>query len=98
MNDMAVDAADRQCRDMVGQDPRRENFPVGSRLIARHVRPHMHAYYSFARNADDIANSPDLAPEDKIARLDIMEEVLLGQAAGRLAQCHELRRVCMRRG
>ena len=39
----------------------------------------MHAYYGFARNADDIADTPDLAPEEKIARLDIMEEVLLGK-------------------
>jgi farnesyl-diphosphate farnesyltransferase len=39
----------------------------------------MHAYYGFARNADDIADSPDLAPEEKIVRLDIMEEVLLGR-------------------
>jgi len=56
-----------------------ENFPVGSHLLARRVRPHMHAYYDFARNADDIADAPDLAPEEKIARLDIMEEVLLGK-------------------
>jgi farnesyl-diphosphate farnesyltransferase len=41
----------------------------------------MHAYYRFARNADDIADSPDLPPEEKIARLDIMEDVLLGRRA-----------------
>ncbi len=33
-----------------------------------------------ARNADDIADSPDLAAEDKIARLDVMEAVLLGHS------------------
>ena len=33
----------------------------------------------FARNADDIADSADLAPEEKVARLDVMEEVLLGK-------------------
>ena len=61
-----------------GKSRRDENFPVGSRLLGSHVRPHMHAYYAFARNADDIADSPTLQPEDKVARLDVMEEVLLG--------------------
>jgi farnesyl-diphosphate farnesyltransferase len=59
-----------------------ENFPVGSVLIRKDLRRHVHAYYAFARNADDIADSPDLAPEDKVARLDIMEAVLLGARAG----------------
>ena len=58
-----------------------ENFPVGSRLIRADLRPHVHAYYDFARNADDIADSPDLLPEDKVARLDVMEQVLLGKRA-----------------
>lgn len=56
-----------------------ENFPVGSRLIRGRFRPHMHAFYRFARNADDIADSPSLPPEDKIARLNVMEEVVLGR-------------------
>jgi farnesyl-diphosphate farnesyltransferase len=55
-----------------------ENFPVGSRLIARKYREPIHRYYNFARNADDIADSPSLAPAQKIARLDIMQDVLLG--------------------
>jgi len=37
----------------------------------------VHAFYAFARNADDIADSATLAPDDKVARLDVMEEVLL---------------------
>ena len=57
-----------------------ENFPVGSALISSALRPHIHAYYAFARNADDIADSPDLAPDDKIRRLDTMEAVLLGHS------------------
>jgi farnesyl-diphosphate farnesyltransferase len=65
-----------------GKDKQDENFPVGSLLIAKHLRPHMHAYYSFARNADDIADSADLSPEEKIARLDAMESVLMGTGAG----------------
>jgi farnesyl-diphosphate farnesyltransferase len=61
-----------------GKDRGDENFPVGA-LIRPALRRHVHAFYAFARNADDIADSPDLAPDDKIARLDIMEDVLLGR-------------------
>lgn len=56
-----------------------ENFPVGSRLIAPRYRDPMHRFYTFARNADDIADSPVLSPEDKVSRLDIMQDVLLGR-------------------
>ena len=61
-----------------GKDHGDENFPVGSRLISRALRPHVHAFYTFARNADDIADSGTLTADDKIARLDAMEAVLLG--------------------
>jgi len=63
-----------------GKDRGDENFPVGSWLIRRDLRPHVHAFYAFARNADDIADSPALTPEDKLARLDVMEAVLLGRS------------------
>jgi squalene synthase HpnC len=79
MNDMVVDAGIANVEAWSGKVRSDENFPVGSRLIGSRVRPHMHAYYGFARNADDIADSPDLSPEEKIARLDVMEEVLLGK-------------------
>lgn len=55
-----------------------ENFPVGSRLIARRHREPIHRFYTFARNADDIADSSGLSPDEKLARLTIMEDVLLG--------------------
>ena len=55
-----------------------ENFPVGSLLIRRELRPHVHAFYRFARNADDIADNPGLTPEDKIRRLDRMAAILDG--------------------
>jgi squalene synthase HpnC len=57
-----------------------ENFPVGSRLIRAALRPHVHAFYNFARNGDDIADNGTLAPADKVARLDHMEAVLTGRA------------------
>jgi hydroxysqualene synthase len=55
-----------------------ENFPVGSWLIRRELRPHVHAFYRFARSADDVADNPLLTPEDKVRRLDRMAEVLDG--------------------
>src|SRR5207248_9115379 len=55
-----------------------ENFPVGSFLIRRDLRAHVHAFYRFARNADDIADNPGLTADDKIARLDRMAAILDG--------------------
>ncbi len=55
-----------------------ENFPVGSFLIRRDLRVHVHAFYRFARNADDIADNPALTADDKIARLDRMAAILDG--------------------
>ena len=65
-----------------GKDRKSENFPVASWLIARRLRPHIHAFYAFARNADDIADNPRLPAADREARLRIMEDVLLGRRAG----------------
>jgi farnesyl-diphosphate farnesyltransferase len=62
-----------------GKGPPDENFPVGSLLIAPRYREPMHRYYAFARNADDIADSPALSAEDKLFRLGVMEDVLLGR-------------------
>jgi len=65
-----------------GKDKGDENFPVGSFLIRPDLRKHVHAFYNFARNADDIADSATLAADDKIARLDVMQAVLLGERDG----------------
>jgi len=59
-----------------------ENFPVGSWLIRRDLRPHVHAFYRFARNADDIADNPALTPDDKMRRLDRMAAILDGADHG----------------
>jgi farnesyl-diphosphate farnesyltransferase len=58
-----------------------ENFPVGSFLIRRDLRVHVHAFYRFARNADDIADNPAFTADDKIARLDRMAAILDGASA-----------------
>jgi squalene synthase HpnC len=62
-----------------------ENFPVGSWLIRRDLRPHVHAFYRFAREADDIADNPALDAAEKLRRLDRMGAVLdgsMGQDGG----------------
>ena len=70
-----------------------ENFPVGSILIARRLRPHVATFYAFARAIDDIADSSRLAPEDKLSRLDGFESAILGGEAGdpRYAKAHRMR-------
>ena len=72
-------AQDDNVESWSGKSRGDENFPVGSALISARLRPHVHAYYAFARNADDIADSAELPATDKIRRLNIMEAVLLGQ-------------------
>ena len=62
-----------------GKDAGDENFPVGSLLISRRLRPYVHAYYDFARVIDDIVDTDRLDPQQKIARLDAMEDVVLGK-------------------
>ena len=64
-----------------GKDAGDENFPVGSLLISRRLRPHVHAYYDFARVIDDIVDTDRLDAEAKIARLNAMEDVVLGRRA-----------------
>jgi farnesyl-diphosphate farnesyltransferase len=61
-----------------GKDRGDENFPVGSWLIRANLRAHVHAFYAFARNADDIADHAMLDADEKVARLDVMEAVLTG--------------------
>jgi hydroxysqualene synthase len=63
-----------------GKDATGENFPVGSFLIRRDLRPHVHVFYKFARAADDIADSAVLPAEEKLRRLDRMGEILDGAA------------------
>jgi squalene synthase HpnC len=46
-----------------------ENFPVASRLLPRHLRPHVAAVYAFARTADDIADEPGLGDHQRLRLL-----------------------------
>lgn len=65
-----------------GKSAATENFPVGSILISRALRPHVAAFYAFARAIDDIADDPVLESAEKIHRLNGFERTLLGQDQG----------------
>ena len=70
-----------------------ENFPVGSWLLPARLRPHVAKFYAFARAIDDIADNPDLSPEDKVRRLTRFEDALTGRTTDdpALATAHRLR-------
>jgi squalene synthase HpnC len=75
-----------------GKHAGNENFPVGSALIRADLRPHVHAFYRFARMGDDIADNPALEPEDKVRRLSLMQDVLLDKNREDIPEGAALRR------
>lgn len=58
---------------------RDENFPVASLLLAPQYRRQILDFYRFARLADDVADHPALAPDQKLALLDRLEAGLDGK-------------------
>ncbi|WP_416900381.1 MAG: squalene synthase HpnC [Minwuia sp.] len=54
-----------------------ENFPVGSFLLPKPLRPHVACFYAFARAADDIADNADLTPQAKLDRLAAFDAALV---------------------
>ena len=64
----ALDEAYAWCERLARS--RRENFPVGSRLLPRAIRRDLWAIYAFARVADDWADEPDRGTaEVRLARI-----------------------------
>ena len=53
-----------------------ENFPVGSWLIPADCRPHVRAFYNFARQSDDIADAPNLSVAEKLEPLQRAQRAL----------------------
>ena len=47
-----------------------ENFPVASRLLPAHLRPHIAAVYAFARTADDFADEPGRERDERLRLLN----------------------------
>ncbi|MGF1463519.1 MAG: squalene synthase HpnC [Maricaulaceae bacterium] len=84
-----------------GKGHRDENFPVGSFLLPAELRPCVAAFYAFVRAADDIADNGALDPQDKLERLEAMDQALIG-APGfdgpGYAKAHNLRAALDARG
>ena len=59
-----------------------ENFPVASRLLPGHLRPHVAAVYAFARTADDIADEPGLETAERLRLLADYRARVTSRAAG----------------
>ena len=84
MNAFAFDTSDEahaSAPTASGKNRGTENFPVGSWLIRRDLRAHVHAFYNFARAADDVSDHPLLEPQEKIRRLDRFAAVLGGKGS-----------------
>lgn len=68
-----------------------ENFPVGSFLLPKALRPHIMRFYKFARAIDDIADNPALSPDIKVSRLDAFGHAIIhGSADENLATANAL--------
>lgn len=70
-----------------------ENFPVGSFLLPRRLRPHVAKFYAFARAIDDIADNGALSATEKITRLQAFDAALKGEPGygEAYAKAHALR-------
>ena len=55
-----------------------ENFPVVTRILPARLRSHIATFYAYARAIDDIADNPELDPDDKIERLDGFAKAVSG--------------------
>jgi squalene synthase HpnC len=76
----SLDSAYAYCADVARRHY--ENFPVASSLVPAGMRPHIAAVYAFARAADDFADEPGRAPEERLRLLDQWREQLHRTARG----------------
>ncbi|HOE10913.1 MAG TPA: squalene synthase HpnC [bacterium] len=74
MMDGEIEAAYRHCLRIVRGHY--ENFPVASFLVPRNMRRAVASIYAFARGADDFADEGDIAPDERLKRLDAWQEQL----------------------
>lgn len=72
-------AANQSVETPSGKGAGDENFPVGSFLLPAKLRPHVAIFYAYARAIDDIADDPELAPDDKVARLSGFAAAIRGE-------------------
>ncbi|MDP4198923.1 MAG: squalene synthase HpnC [Bacteroidota bacterium] len=59
-----IKAAYDECRRIA--QSHYENFPVGSFLVPKALRPHVYALYAFMRTADDFADLPGRNPDERL--------------------------------
>ena len=74
---------------------KQENFPVGSRLLSRKIRPQMLIFYKFARAADDIADCSNLTPHEKIKRLNLFLKAITTSKT-KIAKAEDLKKICIK--
>jgi len=75
-----------------GKGSDNENFPVGSILIRADLRPHVHAFYNFAREADDISDHPTMDGQKKILKLEAFSRTLTDDRCEEVKSAVALRR------
>ena len=80
-----------------GKGHRDENFPVASLLIAPRHRGVILAFYRFVREADDIADHPTAASDEKLRLLEQMRQSLAGETDA-IASGARLRAMLSERG
>ena len=78
MTDTHVPSQPETVQSASGKNSKNENFPVGSFLLSKVVRPHVAVFYAFARAIDDVADNPEIAPQEKIDTLDGFDKALMG--------------------
>ncbi len=76
-----------------------ENFPVGSWILPKDLRPAVAVFYDFARASDDVADNPALSGQDKIDRLNQFEKALdgIGEAMQAVPKAGKLHDLCLKR-
>ncbi len=74
---------------------KQENFPVGSWLLSKKLRPQILIFYKFARAADDIADSPNLNSKEKIRRLDLFVKAIQSNDI-KIYKVDNLKEVCIK--
>jgi squalene synthase HpnC len=79
--EMSVEEAFAYCERMAREHY--ENFPVGSLLVPKHLRRHVHSIYAFSRIADDIADEGEMPVGERLALLDDWERQLREAYEGR---------------
>ena len=73
---------------------KQENFPVGSWLLSKKIRPQILIFYKFARAADDIADSPNLTSKEKIKRLNLFRKSIESSKV-KIPKAEGLKKICL---